>query len=282
MTLGALLDLGIDQEQFLSELKKLNLENEYKITIRKGLKNGISGTDVDITFTSILDPDHDKMHALGIEHDHHHTHEHDGEHDHIHTHHHHHASKGIRRNLHDIRKIIEESQLSHEVKRMSIHMFERLAAAEAKIHNTSVDEVHFHEVGAVDAIVDIVGTAICMDLLKPERIISSPVNVGGGLVKIEHGVFPVPAPATLELLKGVPIYSRGNVGELVTPTGAVILSTYCTEYTDFPPMIVDKIGYGLGKKSYDMPNCLRVCLGESGKKLNPLRRSAFLKPILMI
>lgn len=270
MTLGALLDLGINQQEFLNELKKLKLDNEYEIVFQRSVKNGISGLDVNVILKENHDEDaHQKMHEMDI------THQHEEHHHHDHHHHsyegHHHHSHGKRRNLSDIREIIENSELKDEVKEKSISMFQRLAEAEAKIHHTDIENVHFHEVGAVDAIVDIVGASICIDMLKPDRIISAPVNVGGGMVKIEHGIFPVPAPATLEILKGVPIYARGTPGELVTPTGAVILTTFASEFTDFPSMIVEKIGYGLGKKTYDVPNCLRVCYGEAVKKKSPLR-----------
>ncbi|MGI6706403.1 MAG: nickel pincer cofactor biosynthesis protein LarC [Clostridia bacterium] len=268
MTLGALLDLGISQQEFLNALKKLNLDDEYEIVFQKSVKNGISGLDVKVKLRENHDEDaHQTMHEMTVSHQHEEGHHH---HDHHHDHHshngHYHHSHAKRRNFSDIREIIENSELKDEVKEKSIFMFQRLAEAEAQIHNTDIENVHFHEVGAVDAIVDIVGASICMDMLRPDRIISSPVNVGGGMIKIEHGIFPVPAPATLELLKGVPIYARGTPGELVTPTGAVILTTFASEFSDFPSMVVERIGYGLGKKTYDVPNCLRVCYGEAVKK----------------
>jgi hypothetical protein len=337
MTLGALLDLGLDHHTFLSELNKLGLEG-YDIEIKKGVKNGITGLDVKVNVHNEISDSHRHLdeenehvdencqghmhsgHQVDVrhhshEHHHQHHHEHEGrhkegehhehhqdgghhEHDHVHHqdgghhgqyrvhphtcsyphshvhsdghfhhwYHHSHNGKGTQRNFRQIKELIESSTLSESVKQTALRIFERLAMAEGKIHGVSLEQVHFHEVGAVDSIVDIVGTAICIDMLKPDVILASAVHVGGGLVKCQHGIFPVPAPATLELLKGIPVYSKGYQGELVTPTGAAILSSLCSEFVDFPAMVVDKIGYGLGKKNYEIPNCLRACWGESLKK----------------
>lgn len=252
MTLGAFIDMDVDFQTLKNELEKLNLSG-YQLIAEKKVKGGISGTDINVVLHD--DNQHNEMHDQNIAHEHH-------EHHHSHTHTH----ESIKRSLHDIRDIIISSALSDTVKEHSLHMFERLAEVEATIHQVDMENVHFHEVGAVDAIVDIVGAAICFDLINPDRVVASSVHVGSGFVKCAHGMFPVPAPATLELLKGVPIYSKGIPGELVTPTGAVILTEYTQEYMDFPSMVVKKIGYGLGKKDFDIPNCLRVCLGETIKK----------------
>jgi pyridinium-3,5-bisthiocarboxylic acid mononucleotide nickel chelatase len=168
------------------------------------------------------------------------------------------------RHLSDIKQIIEGSRLSGAVKRRAVQIFTRLAAAEARVHNEPVDHVHFHEVGALDAIVDVVGAAICFDALKIERFVSSSLHVGSGMVKMAHGQFPIPPPAVAELLKGVPFYSTEIKGELLTPTGAAIITTVCSEYGPIPEMKTDATGYGAGTREYpDFPNVLRVLLGES-------------------
>lgn len=168
------------------------------------------------------------------------------------------------RHLSDIKKIIEESNVSGAAKKLSIQIFTRLAEAEGLVHNEPVDHVHFHEVGALDAIVDIVGAAICFDLLKIERFVSSPLHVGSGMIQMAHGRFPVPPPAVAELLKGVPFYSTDIQGELLTPTGAAIITTVCTEFSPIPQMTTEVTGYGAGTRQYkDFPNVLRVMLGET-------------------
>jgi uncharacterized protein (TIGR00299 family) protein len=167
------------------------------------------------------------------------------------------------RHLSDIMEIIGDSGLPEDIKSLSGHIFMRLARAESKIHGVPVEEVHFHEVGALDTIADVVGAAICYRASGAEALYSSPVNVGGGLVKTSHGVLPVPAPATLELLKGVPVYATGTEAELVTPTGAAILSELCSGYGPMPRMRVEKTGYGAGAKDLGTPNLLRAVLGET-------------------
>jgi uncharacterized protein (TIGR00299 family) protein len=167
------------------------------------------------------------------------------------------------RHLGDILKIIYESQLNDKVKERAALVFSRLAKAEAQVHNEPVDHVHFHEVGALDAIVDVVGAAICFELLGIERFVSSPLHVGSGTVSMAHGLFPVPPPAVAELLKGVPIYSTEVKGELVTPTGAAIISSVCTEFGPMPPLRLERSGYGAGTREYEkFPNVLRVMIGE--------------------
>src|SRR6185436_16108534 len=168
------------------------------------------------------------------------------------------------RHLADILKIIDNSALSANVKKRASQIFTRLAEAEARVHNEPIEKVHFHEVGALDAIVDVTGAAICFELLGIERFISSPIHVGNGFVQMEHGQFPVPPPAVAELLKGVPFYSTEIKGELLTPTGAAIITTACSDYGPIPEMKTDATGYGAGTREYpDFPNVLRVLLGES-------------------
>ena len=227
MALGAFLDLGIDEHYFIEELAKLHVEG-FRLDIRQSMKKGITGT----SFTVILEEN-------------------------LHTHHH--------RNLYDIEKIIDDSALNPSVKALSKKIFRLVAEAEAKIHGKALEQVHFHEVGAIDSIVDIVGVAICMDFLGMPTVYTSPLQVGSGFVRCAHGMIPVPAPATLEILKGVPIYNHGIQTELVTPTGAAIVKALSSGFGDIPAMEVEKIGYGLGKKDLEIPNMLRICLGEKKK-----------------
>ena len=168
------------------------------------------------------------------------------------------------RHLSDIKRIIEGSGVSENAKKLSIEIFSRLAEAEARVHNEPVEHVHFHEVGALDAIVDIVGAAICFDLLQIDRFVCSPLHVGSGTIQMAHGRFPVPPPAVAELLKGVPFYSTDIEGELLTPTGAAIITTVCKEFGPIPRMTADATGYGAGTREYkDFPNVLRVMIGET-------------------
>jgi uncharacterized protein (TIGR00299 family) protein len=174
------------------------------------------------------------------------------------------AHEHSHRSLADIKQIIHRSDLSNAVKQRAVQIFTRLAEAEARVHDEPIEDVHFHEVGALDAIVDVVGAAICFDALKIERFVSSPLHAGSGMVKMAHGQFPIPPPAVAELLKGVPFYSTEIKGELLTPTGAAIITTVCTEYGPIPQMTTEATGYGAGTREYqDFPNVLRVMLGET-------------------
>jgi uncharacterized protein (TIGR00299 family) protein len=254
MTIGALLDLGLDQDQFKEELSKLNLD-EYHVHISKKSKKGIFGTKFDV----ILDHDHSHDHGHSHEHGHSHDHEHSHEHGHSHDHGHSHSHD---RDYGMIKALINDSTLNDNIKTMSLRIFDEVEKAEAKIHHVSIDDVHFHEVGAVDSIVDIVGTAILLDMLDVEKIYASPVHVGTGFVKCAHGKIPVPAPATLEILKDIPIYSKGIRSELVTPTGAAILKALVDEFMERPKMTVETVGYGIATKDLEIANLLRVNLAE--------------------
>lgn len=174
------------------------------------------------------------------------------------------AHEHSHRSLADIEEIIHGAALSDAVKQRALKIFTRLAEAEARVHNEPIDHVHFHEVGALDAIVDVVGAAICFDALQIERFVCSPLHVGSGMVKMAHGQFPVPPPAVTELLKGVPFYATEIKGELLTPTGAAIITTVCNEYGPMPQMATEATGYGAGTREYqDFPNVLRVMLGKT-------------------
>ena len=167
------------------------------------------------------------------------------------------------RHLSDILKIIYDSKLDDAVKERAAKIFSRLAEAESRVHNLPLDKIHFHEVGALDAIIDVVGAAICFELLGIERFVSSPFHVGSGMVDMDHGKFPVPPPAVVELLKGAPFYSTDIAGELLTPTGAAIITTVCSDYGPMPQLTLQQIGYGAGTREYQkFPNALRVLIGE--------------------
>lgn len=271
MNLGALVDIGVDKDYLINELLKLNISG-YKLNIKRDVKNGISGTKVDVVLESNHEHSRSDHHQHSNDHGHEHitkyewnnssidVHVHKHKHNHIHMHgttnHHEH------RNLKDIEKIIDSSSLNENIKNISLKIFEKVAEAEAKVHNKTIEEVHFHEVGALDSIVDIVGAAICLDYLKVDKIKCSTVEVGSGFVKCAHGLLPIPAPATAEILKDISI--KTNIPfEATTPTGAAILAYAVDEFTDSKKFSIKKIGYGIGTKdNKDVPNILRVFIGE--------------------
>ncbi len=229
MNLGALIDLGVDQDYLLGALKKLQI-GEYEVKINRDMRKGITGTRVDV--------------AVGHE-----------------------AAPGLchghgARTFRDIAQLISGSDLPEKVKTVSLRIFTIIAEAEGKIHGRHKDDVHFHEVGAVDSIVDIVGAAVCLDFLRPDRILSSPVQVGGGFLRCAHGILPVPAPATAEILKGIPMKSGRAPLETTTPTGAAILAATVDAFTEELHFTPEKIGYGIGHRDANIPNVLRVYLGE--------------------
>ncbi len=223
MTLGALIGAGADPERLRETLAGLGVGG-YRIEVGKRMAGPIEATDVHV---------------------------------HLDDHHHHHH-----RRLNDILEMIRGAELSERVKQTAERIFRRLAEAEAKVHGSSPEEVHFHEVGAVDAIVDIVGTAMCLELLGWPKVIASPMPTFHGYAKGSHGVFPLPAPATAEILRGIPWRKLDIEGELVTPTGAAIIREIAAEFGPLPAMTVESIGYGSGKSDFGIPNVLRVMIGE--------------------
>ncbi len=225
MILGSLIDAGLSLEQLRNELAKLHLTH-YDLETKKVTKRGLGGSQVIVN----IDEDH-----------HHHQHRH----------------------LHDIKKIIQNSELNEYIKRRSIEIFTKLAEAEARVHRTTVEEIHFHEVGAMDAIIDVVGSVAGLSALGVEKVSCSSLHVGTGTIECAHGTLPVPAPATAELIKGKPVYSTGVVGELLTPTGAAILTTLASDFGPMPLMNVEKIGYGAGTSDPAIPNLLRLIVGQS-------------------
>ena len=206
--------------------------------------------------------DHDDAHGHDHSHDHGHAHPHD--HGHSHSHDHGHGQHHAHRSVGEIRALIERSALPPEGKARARQLFDALAEAEAAIHQMPIERVHLHEVGALDSIIDVVGAVFAIDYFKPDRIVVSPMNVGGGMVQSAHGLFPVPAPATVRLLGEAPIFSGGPRGELLTPTGALLLTRYASAFGPVPAMRVMHVGYGAGDRDFaDTPNVLRVLVGEA-------------------
>ena len=248
MLLGAFLAAGMPLETLEAELRRLPMAAEFRLKVSSVKKNGIAATYVDVEL-------------LGEGHEHEHAHEHSCEHGegHDHAHAHEHAHRTMR----DVRAILEHSSLSAEVKETSLKIFGALAQAEGKVHGVRPEDVHFHEVGAVDSIVDIVGTAICLDYLEIEKIFVSRVNTGSGTVHTQHGLMMVPAPATAELLRFFPTYHEGAAKELTTPTGAAVLAALA-EFSDHVPadLLTECIAYGAGTWDLELPNVVRLYIGE--------------------
>jgi uncharacterized protein (TIGR00299 family) protein len=244
MLIGALLDMGADPIGMEMELKKLQIEEEYELQWKKVVKNGISCTKFDVILQKNIESNH-----------HHH-------HQHLH-HHHHHQHLHHHRSYKDIVKLIERAGFSDQVRDLSLKVFRKIGEAEGHIHGIPLEEVHFHEVGAVDSIIDIVGAAILIHQMDISIFKSSAIPVGSGRIHINHGLYPVPAPATLEILKGIQIEQSDKKAELTTPTGAAIVSVISQEFCPIPSMRILSIGYGAGSKSFkEQPNVLRVILGE--------------------
>jgi pyridinium-3,5-bisthiocarboxylic acid mononucleotide nickel chelatase len=248
MIVGALLDLGLPIDDLRAALGSLSAELG-EVSATRVLRSGISAT---------------KFHAQS-HYDHPHSHNHPHSHDHAHSqrelpHSHDHSHRSLK----EINALIARSALSSAAKDRAVHLFERLAEAEAAIHEIPVERIHLHEVGAIDSIVDIIGAAHGLEQLHADRIVSSPLNVGGGTVTCAHGVFPVPAPATTKLLSGVPVYSGDVQMELVTPTGALIVTGYAESFGPMPPMTIAATGYGAGDRDPERhPNVMRMIIGES-------------------
>ncbi len=271
LNLGAMLDLGVDLDYLLSELSKLGIDDEFAIQCSIGQKMGIHGTRVDVVLHNQNDHQHTHSHESAIPYSHSpiqlHTHSEEDLHSHMvfnskghHSHHEHTHSHG--RTYSEIQVLMEKSDLTPQVKKVSLEIFEKIALAEAKVHNQAVENVHFHEVGATDSIVDIVGAAICFDALDVDMVISSPIELGSGFVWCQHGKLPVPAPATSEILKGIKCTRGGVSGEATTPTGAAIITTLAEEFSTTFSMNIEKIGYGIGFKDFEIPNVLRVSIGS--------------------
>lgn len=249
MNLGALIDLGVDPELLKQELAKLPIQG-YELKIRRESRKGIAGTRVEVVVANEQNTKPETGHSRGQNSGSHHYKE--G-----------HAGRYGHNSYREIREMIASSQLADSVKGLSMAIFKVIAEAEGKIHEMEPGDVHFHEVGAVDSIVDIVGAAICIYSLGPDAIYSSPVELGGGLVHCAHGTYPVPAPATAEILRDIPVKLGAVKYEATTPTGAALLSVLVNRFTDKVEGKVMGTGYGVGAKNDDLPNMLRVMLMEA-------------------
>lgn len=253
MLAAALLELLPDPDAFVAELNALAIPG-VKFSREASVKCGITGTHLQVTVHGEEEGAHDHHHAHS--HDHHRDHAHAHHHDHAHSHHHH-AS------LHDIEHIVRgHLSLPATVADNVMAVYRLIADAESKAHGKPVSEIHFHEVGTMDAIADITAVCLLMHLLAPDEIIVSPVHVGSGQVHCAHGILPVPAPATATILQDVPIYGGSIQGELCTPTGAALLKHFANSFGDMPVMRTSAIGYGMGQKDFPAANCVRALLGE--------------------
>ena len=288
MLTAALLELHEQPEAVLDTLNRA-FDGKAVLSVRKDQKCGISGSHVTVTIDGQVEGEesaqaheHDSGHCHDGEHHHEHEHHHDHEHEHVHhrdhehghtpvadaaaeradepqQHHHHHHHTSIT----EVRAFISSLDLPADVIQNALAVYDLIAAAEAHVHSHPMENIHFHEVGSLDAMADVVSVCYLMHELAPEKVFASPVHVGSGTVRCAHGVLPVPAPATQELLKCIPIYTGDILGELCTPTGAALLKHFVTQFGSMPPMRVSRIGYGTGFKDFPRANVIRALLGES-------------------
>ncbi len=253
--LGAALYELLDEKErrkYLEEIGSAGIEG-VRVEAKSVTRAGIAGTHMSVLIDG--EEESEEMH------EHHHDHEHDHEHhhhdhDHDHHHHHHHAS------LADVHAMIDATSFSDKVKADACAVYDLIAAAESRAHNAEVSEIHFHEVGMKDAVIDVLGVCRLIEMISPAHIYASPVRVGFGEVKCAHGIVPVPAPATAYLLEGIPVYAGDIRGEMCTPTGAALLKFYAEEFISMPVMSIDGTGYGCGTKDFERANCVRAMLGS--------------------
>lgn len=296
MLTAALLELMPDKEAALAKLNAMGIPG-VAFEAEPSAKCGIAGTHMRVLIhgeeeesvpcghTHAHEDHHEYNHAHEHHHEHDHVHEHHHEHEHhAHTHAHahvqedahchdsdahdhaHHHEHGAHHHAHhgmaEIRSLIAELAVSETVKEKALAVYQSIAEAESRVHGAEVDQIHFHEVGSMDAVADVTAVCLLMELLAPEQVIVSPIHVGSGTVLCAHGRLPVPAPATALILEGMPIYGGNVQGELCTPTGAALLKTFADSFGPMPPMTVAKTGYGMGTKNFEQANCLRAMLGE--------------------
>lgn len=265
MLTAALIELLPDADGFVEKMNGLGIPGVH-IEREKAVKCGITGTHISVKVHGVEEcegghvhsHEHEGHHGDGNGHEHHHEDEHN--HEHEHSHHHHHSS------MHEIEHIIIDLNLPAKVQKDILEVYSLIAEAESHAHGVPVTDIHFHEVGTMDAIADITAVCMLMNEIAPDEVIVSPVHVGSGTVKCAHGTLPVPAPATAFILKDVPIYGGSIKGELCTPTGAALLKHFATAFADMPVMKTKAIGYGMGKKDFETANCVRAMLGETGDK----------------
>lgn len=250
MLTAALLELLPDPDAFLDKLNALSIPN-VRFSRETAVKCGVTGTHVSVTVGNT--EENELMHVHG------HTHTHDSTHPHEHTHHHHSG-------MHEIEHSIAELPISEKVRADILAVFGLIAQAESHVHGVPVPDIHFHEVGTMDAVADITAVCMLMDALAVDEVVVSPVHVGSGHVHCAHGILPVPAPATAYILQGIPMYGGSVQGELCTPTGAALLRHFATRFGDMPVMKTQRIGYGMGKKDFEAANCVRAMLGETDER----------------
>ena len=274
MLSAALLELLPDREAMVARLNGLGLPG-VRFEAEPSVKCGITGTHMRVTVDGQEEEshdhehehehDHDHDHEHGHEHEHDHDHEHEHDHDHEHSHDHEHGHSHHHSGLRDIEHIVEEHlDISPRAKEDILAVFRLIAEAESAVHGVPMSEIHFHEVGTLDAVADITAVCLMMEALAPDEVIVSPVHVGAGQVRCAHGILPVPAPATAHILRDVPIYGGRIRGELCTPTGAALLKHFATRFGEMPVMRTRALGYGMGKKDFEAANCVRALLGDTG------------------
>ncbi len=282
MLSAALLELCPDRDRVIDTLNNMGLAG-VSFKLDKSEKCGITGSHFSVFVDGEEEVSHDHHHEHDEEHDHHHHHEHDEGHDHHHHHdeehdhhhhhehdeeHEHHHHHHVHRNMKDIEDIISNLSIPDKVKEDVINVYKLIAGAESSVHGKEVSEVHFHEVGSMDAIADITAVCLLMRELNPDKVVASPIHVGSGQVHCAHGILPVPAPATALLLKGIPSYSGDVKGELCTPTGAALLRYFSESFGAQPVMSIDKIGYGMGMKDFPQANCVRAMWSDAAAEQN--------------
>lgn len=255
MLMGALLELHPSADNFIEKMNQLGLPG-VKLEKESSVKCGIQGTHIKVTV------DGKEEQSLDVHHGHMHDNEHS--HNHAHTHLHHHTS------LYDVSHIIHNLDIPQRVKENALCVYRLIAAAESNAHGKPMEEIHFHEVGTMDAVADVVGVCLLINDLKVDRIVASPVHVGSGNVKCAHGILPVPAPATAYILRGIPIYGGDVKGELCTPTGAALLKHFVDDFSGMPVMQIEKVGYGMGNKEFKIANCVRAMIGITEKQMDEI------------
>jgi uncharacterized protein (TIGR00299 family) protein len=284
MLMGALLELVPDKNDFINQLNTIGIP-KVTVTVNESVKCGIVGTHVNVSIDGEEEHSHDIKHEghdhqkeylethnhevhMHEAHSHNEAHIHNEGHAHAEAHNHnevhsHHAAHHHHASMPAIHEIIDNLQVSDNVKKDVLAIYQIIAEAESKVHGKPVSDVHFHEVGMMDAIADITGCALLIEQLEVDKIIASPVKVGFGQVKCAHGILPVPAPATANILIGIPSYAGNIRGELCTPTGAALLKYFVSEFTNMPVMTIEKLGYGMGNKDFDAANCVRAIIGNT-------------------
>ncbi|MBR6006421.1 MAG: LarC family nickel insertion protein, partial [Clostridia bacterium] len=258
MLSAALYELLPDEEKagFIEKMNALGLPG-VSVAAEKAEKCGIVGTHMKVTVNG--EEEHEHHHHHDHDHNHEHDHEHDHDHDHEHHHHgHHHSSPD------EIAALIDGLPVADGIKAGAKQVYGLIAEAESKAHGMPVTDIHFHEVGSLDAVADVVAVSLLFEMLHPDKVIASPVHVGSGHVHCAHGILPVPAPATAYILRGIPSYGGGIQGELCTPTGAALIRRFASEFGPQPVMAVERIGYGMGTKDFPQANCVRALLGSDG------------------